>query len=57
MDTRLRGGDHDPRVSDDEQVFTAVEAFVAGLGRPYGVAAGVRQGTPGYLKALWVRSR
>jgi hypothetical protein len=25
---------------DNEQVFTAVEAFVAGLNRPYGVAAG-----------------
>jgi hypothetical protein len=29
----LRGVDHDPPVGDDEQVFTAVEAFVAGLGR------------------------
>jgi hypothetical protein len=27
-------------VGDSEKVFTAVEAFVAGLGRPYDVAAG-----------------
>jgi hypothetical protein len=36
----LRGVDHGPRVGDDEQVLTAVEASAAGLGRPYGVAAG-----------------
>jgi len=32
--------DHDPRVRDNEQVFTAVKAFVARLSRPYGVAEG-----------------
>jgi hypothetical protein len=36
----LAGVDHDPWVGDSEKVFTAVEAFVAGLGRPYDVAAG-----------------
>jgi hypothetical protein len=36
----LAGVDRDPRLGDDEQVFTAVEAFVAGFGPPYGVAAG-----------------
>jgi hypothetical protein len=35
-----RGVDHDGQVGDDEQVFTAAGAFVAGLGRSCGVAAG-----------------
>jgi pimeloyl-ACP methyl ester carboxylesterase len=35
----LPGVDHDPWVGDSEQVFTAVEAFVAGLVRSRGVAA------------------
>jgi DNA-binding SARP family transcriptional activator/pimeloyl-ACP methyl ester carboxylesterase len=36
----LPGVDHDPWVGDSEQVFTAVEAFLAGIGRPRGAAAG-----------------
>jgi hypothetical protein len=34
------GVDRDPWLGDNQQVFTAVAAFAAGLGRPYGVAAG-----------------
>ena len=49
----LRGVDHDPRVSNPERVFTAVEGSWPGW-TGHGVAAGVRQGTPDYLEVVWV---